>query len=112
MSTDDNQPDVVDQPGGAVPPPMLAPRPAEPLVKKRSMVFHVSRAMAWLIAGVLALVIAVVGGFAWYTTTGNFQRRVSREIVSVLEDATGGRVEVRGVKFSPVAADRSMWMAW
>jgi translocation and assembly module TamB len=64
------------------------------------MVFHVSRAMAWLIGSVLALVIVAVGGFAWYTTTDDFQGRVGREIVSVLEDATGGRVEVRGVKFA------------
>jgi translocation and assembly module TamB len=42
----------------------------------------------------------VVGGFWWYSTTEDFQRRVGREIVSVLENATGGRVEVNGVKFS------------
>jgi translocation and assembly module TamB len=64
------------------------------------MVFHVSRAMAWLIGGVLALVIVVVGGFAWYTTTDDFQGRVGKEIVSMLEDATGGRVEVHGVKLA------------
>jgi translocation and assembly module TamB len=97
MSTDDNQPDGVDQPGGEARLPVRTP--AEP-VKKRSMAFHVSRAMAWLIGGVLALLIVVVGGFAWYTTTDDFQWRVGREIVSVLEGATGGRVEVHGVKFS------------
>ena len=36
----------------------------------------------------------------WYTTTADFQQRVGREIVSVLENATGGRVELRGVQFS------------
>jgi translocation and assembly module TamB len=45
-------------------------------------------------------VTLVVGGFWWYTTTEDFQRRVGQEIVSVLGDATGGRVEVSGVKFS------------
>jgi translocation and assembly module TamB len=98
MSEDDKLPNGVDQAGGEARLPVRTP--AEPGRKKRSMVFHVSRAMAWLIGGVLVLLIVVVGGFAWYTTTGDFQRRVGREIVSVLEDATGGRVEVHGVKFS------------
>jgi translocation and assembly module TamB len=46
------------------------------------------------------LVILLVGGITWVTATAYFQRLVGREIVSVLEDATGGRVELRGVKFS------------
>ena len=41
----------------------------------------------------------MVGGFWWYTTTDDFQRRVGKEIVSVLEDATGGRVELAHVQF-------------
>jgi translocation and assembly module TamB len=94
MSTDDKLPDA-DEARLPVREPKEGPR-----VKKRSMVFHVSRAMAWLIGSVLALAIVMVGGFAWYTTTGDFQRRVGREIVSVLEDATGGRVEVQGVRFA------------
>ena len=94
MSPDDKLPDADEDRL-----PLREPK-EEPRVRKRSMVFHVSRAMTWLIGGVLALVIVVVGGFAWYTTTGDFQGRVGREIVSVLEDATGGRVEVHGVKFA------------
>ena len=99
MSTDDKLPNAGGQPGDEAPVPLPEPA-ATPQKKKRSMVFHVSRAMAWLIFGVVALVIVVVGGFAWYTTTDDFQGRVGREIVSVLEDATGGRVEVRSVKLA------------
>jgi len=95
MSTDDKLPDA----GGEARLPLREPK-EEPRVKRRSMVFHVSRAMAWLIGGVLALVILTVGGFAWYTTTDDFHGRVGKEIVSVLEDATGGRVEVHGVEFA------------
>jgi len=40
------------------------------------------------------LIVLLVGGFAWYSTTADFQSRVGSRIVSVLEDATGGRVEV------------------
>jgi translocation and assembly module TamB len=56
--------------------------------------------MALLIGGVLALIALLVAGVTWYTTTADFQQRVGREIVSVLENATGGRVELRGVQFN------------
>ncbi|MGD0798555.1 MAG: translocation/assembly module TamB domain-containing protein [Acidobacteriaceae bacterium] len=59
-----------------------------------------SRGAAWFLGGLLTLAILLVAGFWWYTTTSDFQRRVGREIVSVLENATGGRVELSGVKFS------------
>ena len=78
----------------------LHPEPPSPKKRKRSLVFHISRGMAWLIGGVLALLIVVIGGFAWYTTTDDFQARVGREIVSVLGDATGGRVELGSLHFS------------
>ncbi len=70
-----------------------------PVKRRRGLAWHVTRAGSWAIGGVLALVILLVGGIAWYTTTAYFQRRVEREIVSVLENSTGGRVEVRGVRF-------------
>ena len=73
---------------------------AAPVKRRRSIAWHVTRAGSWGFAGALALVILLVGGITWYTATAYFQRRVGREIVSVLGDATGGRVEVRGVKFS------------
>jgi len=69
-------------------------------VKRRSLAWHITRAGAWTLAGALALVILLLAGLTWYTTTADFQRRVSREIVSVLGDATGGRVELRGIHFS------------
>jgi translocation and assembly module TamB len=56
--------------------------------------------MALLIGGVLALIAALLVGVTWYTSTADFQGRVGREIVTVLENATGGRVELRGVQFS------------
>ncbi len=71
-----------------------------PVRRRRSIAWHVTRAGSWAIGGVLALVLALVVGITWYTNTENFQRRVEREIVSVLGDATGGRVEVRGIQFS------------
>ncbi|MGA2438180.1 MAG: translocation/assembly module TamB, partial [Acidobacteriaceae bacterium] len=71
-----------------------------PAKRRRSIAWHVTRAGAWGIGGGLVLLIALVGGITWFTATAYFQRRVAREIVSVLGNATGGRVEVRGVQFS------------
>jgi translocation and assembly module TamB len=77
--------------------PALPPAPKK---RRRSFAWHISRAAVWTIVGLVALVLAVVGGFALYSTTPDFQTRMGREIVSVLENATGGRVELSGVKFS------------
>jgi translocation and assembly module TamB len=71
-----------------------------PVKRRRSFAWHVTRAGSWGFGGALALAILLVGGITWVTATAYFQRLVGREIVSVLEDATGGRVELRGVRFS------------
>jgi translocation and assembly module TamB len=76
----------------------IAPEPKPG--RRRSVIGHIVRAALWGIGGLLLLVIVVVGGFAWYSTTNDFQQRMGREVVSVLEDATGGRVELRGLSFS------------
>lgn len=91
MSADEQRPDSeptlpVRQPAGEPP--------------RRSLALHISRRVAWFLAGLLVLVIVVCGGLWWYTTTSDFQRRVGKEVVSVLEDATGGRVELGSVQFS------------
>jgi len=57
------------------------------------------RAFAWLFLSLLLLVTVVLVGLAWYSTTPGFQRRVGKEVVSVLEDATGGRVELAKISF-------------
>ena len=55
--------------------------------------------MIWTVLVVVVLAAALVAGFSWYSTTPDFERRVSRQVVSVLEDATGGRVELRTLHF-------------
>ena len=56
--------------------------------------------IVWTVVGLIALVAALVGVFAWYSTTDDFQRRANQEIVKVLGDATGGRVELGAIRFS------------
>ena len=102
MSPDDQRPDSTGgQPADETRLPLRTPVEPPPAKKrKRGLAFHISRGMAWFIGGLLVLLIVFIGGFAWYTTTDDFQYRVGREIVSVLGDATGGRVELGGVQFS------------
>jgi len=61
---------------------------------------RVARVIALIAASVGALLLVLIAAIAWYSTTADFHRRISREIVSVLEDSTGGRVEIGGVHFS------------
>jgi translocation and assembly module TamB len=58
------------------------------------------RALGWTAGSLLALIVVLVLGATYYTTTNDFQRRVGGELVNVLEDSVGGRVEIGHVSFS------------
>jgi translocation and assembly module TamB len=66
---------------------------------QRSLTTRMGRAVGWTVIGVVVLVAVLFGTFAWYSTTDDFNRRVGAEVVKVLEDATGGRVELRKISF-------------
>ncbi len=66
---------------------------------KRSLGGRMGRGLAWLLGGVLGLVAGLFAVFAWYSTTANFDGHVRSEVVRVLGDATGGRVELRAISF-------------
>ena len=73
-----------------------SPKPRKtPLPKKPR-----SRKLRWILLSLLVLLILLVSGAAWYTSSDGFQRRVGSLIASELEDATGGRVELGHVSFS------------
>jgi translocation and assembly module TamB len=58
------------------------------------------RVLAWTSASLFALVLLLLAAGAWYTTTADFQHRVGSEVVKVLEDSTGGRVELNHISFN------------
>jgi translocation and assembly module TamB len=63
------------------------------------------RIVGWTFGSLFVLlVMALLGGW-YYTTTADFQRRVGAEVVKVLEDATGGRVELGHIAFSLLHLD-------
>ena len=70
---------------------------AEPASLPKS---HWGRRILWTAGALLAFLLLLVGGASWYTTTDDFQRRVRGEVVRVLEDSTGGRVELGHISFS------------
>jgi translocation and assembly module TamB len=66
---------------------------------KRSLAKRMMMWIGWTVAALLVLVVVLFGVFAWYSKTNDFNRRVGKEVVKVLEDATGGRVELRKISF-------------
>lgn len=52
------------------------------------------RFLGWTVGSLLLLLIMVTIGLSWYTTTAGFQERVGHEVKSVLEDSTGGKVDL------------------
>lgn len=87
MTESPDRPDLPQRSSSAPPP--------KPVPRRR-----IGRIVAWVAGSVLLLLILAVAGLTWYTTTADFQRRVGAEVVSVLEDSTGGRVELGHISFS------------
>ena len=68
-----------------------------PVATKRHRVWRV---LGWIGLGLVGLVAVLALVATWYTGTEDFQRRVGGEVVSTLENATGGRVELQHLSFS------------
>ncbi len=66
---------------------------------KRSLGGKVAHTIAWIFAGISVLLLILVAGFSWYSTTSDFNQRVGKAVVNLLEDATGGRVELGKISF-------------
>ncbi len=79
---------------------LFAQQPSEePTPSRSSAGVRVLHSFGWTFIGLVFLIVVVLAGLSWYTTTSDFQRRVRREVVSLIESATGGRVELSGLQF-------------
>jgi translocation and assembly module TamB len=78
-------------PKEAVNSPQKSPAP-----KPKSVVLRV---FGWSVLSVVVVILLLLAGVTWYTGTDDFQRRVGGEVVSTLENATGGRVELQHLSF-------------
>lgn len=82
-------------------PERLEAKLEEKLVKmKRSLGGKVAHVIAWIFAGFSILLLVLVAAFSWYSTTNDFNKRVGSAVVNVLENATGGRVELKKISFN------------
>jgi translocation and assembly module TamB len=72
---------------------------AEATKVRRSLSGRVGRWLGGGVIGLITLVAVLFGTFAWYSTTDDFGRRVRGEVVKVLEESTGGRVELGKISF-------------
>ncbi len=78
----------------------LTPKDSAAASRKPARRHRVWRILGWIGTSILILLTVLIVGLSWYTTTADFQRRVSAEVVSVLEDSTGGRVELGHISFN------------
>ena len=67
------------------------PASSAPAPRKRPRAWRI---VAWIFLSLVLLILLLIAGAAWYTTTASFQGRAHDEVLKVLEDSTGGRVEV------------------
>jgi translocation and assembly module TamB len=57
------------------------------------------RWVGYAAGSLLLLIVLLLVGASWYTTTDDFQRRVGGEVKRVLEDSTGGNVDIGHISF-------------
>ncbi len=55
---------------------------------------HILRLLGWAALSLVVLVAILAVGLSWYVNTADFQRRVGTEVKGVLEDSTGGKVDL------------------
>ena len=55
----------------------------------------------WRVGGVLLLLLVlVIAGLLFYASTAHFANIVRQKVITVLEDATGGRVEIQSLRWN------------
>ena len=60
---------------------------------------RIMRFLGWTFGSLFVLLLVAFFGGWYYTTTADFQRRVGKEVVQVLQDSTGGKVELGHISF-------------
>jgi translocation and assembly module TamB len=80
----------------SLPPSSPAPSPLPPAARPISIWGYF-----WRVGGaLLVLLLLVIGGLLFYASTPHFSNLVRQRVINVLQDATGGRVELRSLRWS------------
>src|ERR1700691_484039 len=78
--------------------PPSSPGPSQPLPAGRRIG---AWGYVWRVGGaLLLLLVLVIGGLLFYASTAHFSSLVRQRVINVLQDATGGRVELRSLHWS------------
>ena len=75
--------------------PSLPSAPAPPGTSR-----YIARVVAWTLGVIGISLLVLVTALAIYSTTADFQRRMTTQLANVLQDAVGGRVEVRHISLN------------
>ncbi len=81
-------------------PPPENTQPEQAPSKRRSLGNKLAHIAGLTLTSLVLLVLIALIGVSWYTTTNDFQQRVGAKVVSLLEDATGGKVELGHISLS------------
>ena len=73
------------------------PDPSLPARRRRSLAGRLGRVAAWTFGSLALLLIVLAVAITLYTKTADFQNRVRKQLVTTLEDSTGGRVELGAI---------------
>lgn len=79
---------------------LLNPTPGSTSSAVAPLLRRSGKVLAWGLGSLLVLILILVLLVSWYTTTSDFEHRVRAKVVEVLEDSTGGRVDLRALHFS------------
>jgi translocation and assembly module TamB len=72
------------------------PSPAPPTAARRGSVWG----YVWKVGGVLLLLLVSAGLLLFYASTPRFSNLLRQKVIVVLEDATGGRVELQSLRWN------------
>src|ERR1700761_6008448 len=75
---------------------MASPVSRRPAGKRRKFWLYCFKALGYT----ALLTILLVAGLLWYTSSSHFLNQVRQRVVSVLEDATGGKVEIQSLHWN------------
>jgi translocation and assembly module TamB len=68
-------------------------------IAERPWLVRLLRALAWTGIGLVALLLVAFLAFWYYSTTADFQHRVGGKVVAILEESTGGKVDLGHLSF-------------
>jgi translocation and assembly module TamB len=65
---------------------------------RRSLGVRIARGVGWTVLGLILLLGVLAAGLTWYSHTPDFDKRVRARLIPLLEDSTGGTVDIGSIQ--------------